>query len=69
MVLGVQLGDIGPKIGASSIGNGYAMFNHVRIPRENMLMRYTKVCTVKCRKNTCTQLKGTYICICLQCFV
>lgn len=35
---GVTLGDIGPKIGYNSMDNGYAVFDHVRIPRSNMLM-------------------------------
>ncbi|KAL7273930.1 hypothetical protein RUND412_003177 [Rhizina undulata] len=42
---GVKIGDIGPKAynGFSSIDNGYAHFTNVRIPRENMLMRHSKV--------------------------
>ncbi|KAF7732469.1 hypothetical protein EC973_003214 [Apophysomyces ossiformis] len=42
---GVQVGDIGPKAygGFSTMDNGYAIFDHVRIPRENMLMRFSKV--------------------------
>ena len=35
---GVSSGDIGPKFGYTSKDNGWAMFDHVRIPRTNMLM-------------------------------
>lgn len=41
---GITLGDIGPKFGFDSIDNGFLRFNHVRIPRENMLMKYAQVC-------------------------
>ena len=40
---GCECGDIGPKFGYSSKDNGYAIFNKVRIPRRNMLMRFTVV--------------------------
>mmetsp|Transcript_5093 Transcript_5093/g.4307 ORF Transcript_5093/g.4307 Transcript_5093/m.4307 type:complete len:263 (-) Transcript_5093:706-1494(-) len=40
---GIEVGDIGPKIGWATKDNGYLKFNQVRIPRENMLMKYTKV--------------------------
>jgi len=40
---GIEIGDIGPKVGFNSIDNGYCSFDHVRIPRENMLMRFAKV--------------------------
>ncbi|KAG0172875.1 hypothetical protein DFQ28_009880 [Apophysomyces sp. BC1034] len=45
VVEGVQVGDIGPKAynGFATMDNGYALFDHVRIPRENMLMRFSKV--------------------------
>ena len=39
----VELGDIGPKFGYLSKDNGYALFNNHRIPRMNMLMKYTRV--------------------------
>jgi len=35
---GVKAGDIGLKFGYSAKDNGWARFDHVRIPRENMLM-------------------------------
>ncbi|CAO3600416.1 unnamed protein product [Absidia cylindrospora] len=42
---GVKVGDIGPKAygGFSTVDNGFALFDHVRIPRENMLMRFAQV--------------------------
>jgi acyl-CoA oxidase len=40
---GVETGDIGPKIGYNVMDNGYARFNHVRIPRRNMAMRFAHV--------------------------
>eukprot|EP00164_Ancoracysta_twista_P001768 GFYU01002321.1.p1 GENE.GFYU01002321.1~~GFYU01002321.1.p1 ORF type:complete len:688 (+),score=205.75 GFYU01002321.1:70-2064(+) len=40
---GITCGDIGPKYGFNSIDNGYLRFNNVRIPRDQMLMKYAKV--------------------------
>ncbi|KAG0308675.1 hypothetical protein BGZ98_007248 [Dissophora globulifera] len=40
---GVVIRDQGPKQGAISMDNGYALFNNMRIPRENMLMRFSQV--------------------------
>lgn len=40
---GVTTGDIGPKIGFNTMDNGYATFNHVKIPRRNMAMRFAVV--------------------------
>ncbi|KAF9946236.1 Acyl-coenzyme A oxidase (Acyl-CoA oxidase) [Mortierella alpina] len=40
---GIVIKDQGPKQGAVSMDNGYARFNNVRIPRENMLMRFSQV--------------------------
>eukprot|EP01118_Nematostelium_gracile_P014776 TRINITY_DN5834_c0_g1_i3.p1 TRINITY_DN5834_c0_g1~~TRINITY_DN5834_c0_g1_i3.p1 ORF type:complete len:661 (+),score=163.65 TRINITY_DN5834_c0_g1_i3:142-2124(+) len=40
---GVTVGDIGPKFGYGTIDNGFLRFDHVRIPRRNMLMRFAKV--------------------------
>ncbi|KAF1319788.1 Peroxisomal acyl-coenzyme a oxidase, partial [Globisporangium splendens] len=40
---GIECGDIGPKVGFQSVDNGYCAFHNVRIPRENMMMRYAKV--------------------------
>lgn len=40
VVQGIEVGDIGPKCSFSNKDNGYAIFNNVRIPRKNMLMKY-----------------------------
>ncbi|KAI9701798.1 MAG: hypothetical protein M1836_001142 [Candelina mexicana] len=42
-VKGIELGDIGLKAGYNGADNGYATFNHVRIPRTHMLMGFSKV--------------------------
>uniref|UniRef100_A0A1I7TUV3 Acyl-coenzyme A oxidase n=1 Tax=Caenorhabditis tropicalis TaxID=1561998 RepID=A0A1I7TUV3_9PELO len=39
----VRLGDIGPKLSLNGSDNGYLIFDNFRIPRENMLMRHSKV--------------------------
>ena len=39
------MGDIGPKFGYFGADNGFLHLDHVRIPRENMLMRHAKVVT------------------------
>ena len=40
---GIELGDIGPKFGYNTNDNGYMRLNNVRIPRENLLARNSKV--------------------------
>uniref|UniRef100_A0A915PWU0 Acyl-coenzyme A oxidase n=1 Tax=Setaria digitata TaxID=48799 RepID=A0A915PWU0_9BILA len=40
---GITVGDIGPKMGIPGNDNGFLIFNNYRIPRENMLMRYSQV--------------------------
>ena len=40
---GVNIGDIGKKMGRDGIDNGYIQFTYVRIPRAFMLMRYSQV--------------------------
>lgn len=40
---GVTVGDIGPKFGYNGVDNGFLAFDHVRIPREHMLMRFAQV--------------------------
>lgn len=37
------MGDIGPKFGFNTVDNGFLKLDHVRIPRENMLMKFAKV--------------------------
>ena len=36
---GIELGDIGIKMGLNSTDNGFASFRNVRIPRTHLLMR------------------------------
>uniref|UniRef100_A0A8D0GEF7 Acyl-coenzyme A oxidase n=1 Tax=Sphenodon punctatus TaxID=8508 RepID=A0A8D0GEF7_SPHPU len=40
---GVLVGDIGPKMGMNHIDNGFLMLHNVRIPRENMLGKFSQV--------------------------
>ena len=40
---GVKCGTIGPKMGYNSKDNGWLTFDHVRIPRSQMLQRFMKV--------------------------
>lgn len=40
---GIVVGDIGPKVGYNVKDNGFIRFDNIRVPRENMLMRYAKV--------------------------
>lgn len=40
---GVQVGDIGPKLGYNSKDNGWLIMNEVRIPRTHMLCRFAYV--------------------------
>lgn len=42
-LLGIVVGDIGPKFGFNEVDNGYLKLENVRIPRDNMLMKYAKV--------------------------
>ncbi|CCI48790.1 unnamed protein product [Albugo candida] len=42
---GIELGDIGPKVGFQAVDNGFCTFDHVRIPRNHMLMRFAQVNT------------------------
>lgn len=41
--VGVEIGEIGPKLGMKSVNNGFLGFDNVRIPRKNMLMKNNKV--------------------------
>ncbi|KAJ7648099.1 hypothetical protein FB45DRAFT_823248 [Roridomyces roridus] len=40
---GIELGDIGLKLGHNTADNGYAVFTHLRIPRTQLLMRSNQV--------------------------
>lgn len=40
---GIDIGDIGKKIGLQGVNNGYLGLTNVRIPRTNMLMKNAKV--------------------------
>lgn len=40
---GITVGDIGPKLGTDANDNGFLRFDHVRIPRDHMLMGFAKV--------------------------
>lgn len=40
---GVTVGDIGSKIGYSTMDNGYLSFNKVRIPRKNMMQKFLHI--------------------------
>jgi acyl-CoA oxidase len=40
---GITVGDIGPKFGYNGVDNGFLRFDHVRVPRDSMLMRYSSV--------------------------
>ncbi|KAI8636766.1 acyl-CoA dehydrogenase/oxidase C-terminal [Parasitella parasitica] len=40
---GVNIGDLGKKMGRDGIDNGYIQFTNVRIPRAYMLMKHTQV--------------------------
>jgi len=40
---GVQCGDIGDKMGYNAVDNGFLRFDHVRIPKDAMLMGHSKV--------------------------
>jgi acyl-CoA oxidase len=37
---GIEVGDIGTKMGYNSMDNGFLSFNQVKIPKENMLARF-----------------------------
>lgn len=42
-MVGITVGDIGPKFGYDEMDNGYLKMDNYRIPRENMLMKYAQV--------------------------
>jgi len=40
---GISIGDVGPKRGLNGVDNGWVRFDHVHIPRTNMLMKWSQV--------------------------
>jgi len=40
---GVEVGDIGTKLGYNSIDNGYLLFTHLRVPRNALLSRFSEI--------------------------
>ena len=40
---GIKVGDVGEKIGYSSVDNGWLSFDNYRIPRKNMLSRFMSI--------------------------
>lgn len=40
---GIEVGDIGAKLGYNAADNGFCSFNQVRIPRTNILSRFVEV--------------------------
>jgi len=40
---GIEVGDIGTKLGYNSIDNGYLMFNKVKVQRSAHLSRFTEI--------------------------
>ena len=40
---GVKCGNLGPKIAWAGKDNGWASFDHVRVPRSNMMMKFCEV--------------------------
>lgn len=40
---GIKIGDVGSKMGLHGVDNGWIQFDHVRVPRFNMLRRYASV--------------------------
>lgn len=40
---GIQVGDIGPKLGMNTVDNGFLRLTHIRVPRRNMLCKHAQV--------------------------
>lgn len=59
------VGDIGPKFGFDEVDNGYLKLENVRIPRENMLMKYAKV-SISCSHRNIKRLQQLCFCLCLE---
>lgn len=44
---GITIGEIGTKLGMKTVNNGFLALKNVRIPREQMLMKNSKVLEVR----------------------
>jgi len=44
---GIKIGEIGTKLGMKVVNNGFLALENVRIPREQMLMKNSKVLEVR----------------------
>lgn len=55
---GIKVGDIGAKLGLNAVNNGFLGFDHVRIPRNQLLMRHAQVLEVK--QTSIDKSKGSY---------
>jgi len=40
---GINVGDIGMKMGYNSVDNGWLSFDQVRVPRKNLMSRFSKI--------------------------
>ena len=40
---GIKTGDLGPKFGFNSKDNGWCTFDHVRIPRNQMMQKFLSI--------------------------
>lgn len=40
---GIEIGDIGVKLGYNSVDNGYLRFDHFRVPRTSLLSRFIEI--------------------------
>ena len=56
---GITVGEIGPKLGQNTLNNGYLMFDHVKVPRENMLMKNARVTEVRALSRS-SEVLGAY---------
>lgn len=43
---GIKVGEIGAKLGMNGTNNGFLGFEHVRIPRDHLLMKNSQVLEV-----------------------
>ena len=40
---GIEVGEVGEKLGYNSVDNGFLAFNHVRVPRKALLSRFMNI--------------------------